>query len=479
LATLLEPSVYTKQAVEKFLERFQVVNYQYTRSKDILSARLSLRTIQLMFNVTYSVYRHRVTGELQTGTFDSYSVPSFLADKIDFVTHIQGLKNLDKPNRKKNYDAIPTNEQIVPIIIRQRYNISSSLVITNANNSHAVAEFQAQFFSQTDLTQFFKTYVPYAPPNSNLVAKIIGQNAPTSPGVEASLDIQYLMGVAPNATTWFYSMASFNFYNDLITWLGELNNETQTPWLHTVSYGSQGNYPSNTYMTRSDTEYAKLGARGITIIYASGDSGAECKTQCKVFDPSYPAISPHVTAVGATRFCNGQNFGSECAVQAFGSGGGMAPTGTFAAPSFQTAPMANYFKTVKNLPPPGTFDETARGTPDFAALGDEKFQVIDGGRTVSVGGTSCSAPTFGAVMTLLNDILLNKKQSTLGYLNPTVYNWAQTVANSIFDVTVGDNEDGCSPATCAPYLNGYLCNPGWDPVTGFGTPNFAVLQTKV
>jgi len=369
------------------------------------------------------------------------------------------------------------NTQITPVVIRTRYNVSSNLLITNKNNTNAVAEFQSQFFSQADLTQFFNSYVPYATSSMGVVAGVIGQNSPNDPGVEASLDIQYLMGVAPNASTYFYSMASFNFYNDLITWLGELNNETNCPWVHSVSYGSQGNYPSNTYMTRSDTEYAKLGARGITIIYASGDSGAECSAQCKTFSASYPAISPHVTAIGATRFCNGQNFGAECAVQSFKSGGGMAVEGSFSVPSWQQQSVSNYFRTVSNTPPPSTFVKTNRGTPDFAALGDEHFQVVDGGRVRSVGGTSCSSPTFAAIITFLNDIALNNKQPTLGYLNPLLYNLVNSAGN-FFDVTVGDNENGCTAAQCSPYLNGYLALAGWDPVTGWGTPNFASLKNS-
>ena len=43
-------------------------------------------------------------------------------------------------------------------------------------------------------------------------------------------------------------------------------------------------------------EFKIIGTRGISIMFASGDSGAGC--QNKVFVPNFPASSPYVTAVG-------------------------------------------------------------------------------------------------------------------------------------------------------------------------------------
>jgi hypothetical protein len=41
-------------------------------------------------------------------------------------------------------------------------------------------------------------------------------------------------------------------------------------------------------------------------------------------------------------------------------------------------------------------------------------------------------------------------------------------ANDFFDVTVGNNQ-------ADPDVPGYFASPGWDPVTGVGTPNAANL----
>ena len=35
------------------------------------------------------------------------------------------------------------------------------------------------------------------------MSKVIGENDPSNPGLEAALDVEYLMGIAPNTTTWY------------------------------------------------------------------------------------------------------------------------------------------------------------------------------------------------------------------------------------------------------------------------------------
>lgn len=44
--------------------------------------------------------------------------------------------------------------------------------------------------------------------------------------------------------------------------------------------------------------FAYEGARGISLLFASGDSGANCKNNA--LRPNWPAASPYVTAVGGT-----------------------------------------------------------------------------------------------------------------------------------------------------------------------------------
>jgi len=465
-----------------FLKAQGINNVQLTKSRDILVARMSTLEASRIFQIKYAHYRHTtgLTAECSPGP---YSLPTHIAQHVDFVSGIVGFPDVQTrpPVRRPNpYEPYPDAKTIDPDVIRTRYN-ATGIVCTNSNSSHAVAEFQAQYYSPSDLQQFWTTYVNFAP--FRPVDKVIGTNKAGEPGLEASLDIQYIMGVAPNATTWFYSMAAFNFWTDLTTWAKNLNNETTLPFIHSISYGAQGDDPSKTYQNNLDLQFAKLGARGVSIVFASGDSGSGCggggydgpdACACQ-FYPSFPATSPHVTSVGATRFITA-NSGPEGAVFEFKSGGGFS-RGDFPLQSFQTTQVQAYFAQSIKFPPSCAYNASERGTPDVSALGDVYFQVIQGGQDVPVGGTSASSPTFSAIFTLLNDLRFNNGKSSLGYLNPLIYTIAAQNAGAFFDVIDGNNE--CPGCCGAGQLGGFLCSVGWDPVSGVGTPNYEELAKVV
>ena len=124
-------------------------------------------------------------------------------------------------------------------------------------------------------------------------------------------------------------------------------------------------------------------------------AGTPAKDQNVRLWPSWPAISPWLTSVGATRFLDAsKTTGDEMATDQFGSGGGFSWNGP--ATKAQSADVANYLKIAPQLPPKGSFAPTGRATPDVAALG-EGFQVVIGDRTEGVGGTSASTPTFAGI----------------------------------------------------------------------------------
>jgi hypothetical protein len=194
---------------------------------------------------------------------------------------------------------------------------------------------------------------------------------------------------------------------------------------------------------------------------------------------SWPASSPWVTAVGATRF-EGQKVGAaEMATDYFGSGGGFAtpamlPDGDEHWQSWQATAVASYVENVPrgaHWPPAGSFDAKARATPDVAALG-EGFQITYGDHITAIGGTSASAPLFAALVSLLNEARRQKGHHPMGFLNPFLYQ----NTDAFTDITVGTNAIGRGGASGAQQLKyGFNCTTGWDPVTGLGTPRFDKL----
>jgi subtilase family serine protease len=90
-----------------------------------------------------------------------------------------------------------------------------------------------------------------------------------------------------------------------------------------------------------------------------------------------------------------------------------------------------------------------------------------------VGGTSSSAPQWAGLVSIADQMAGHG----LGLINPTLYSLATENGGAdygtyFYDVTTGNNQ-------ADPSIPGYPATTGWDPVTGLGTPNAAMLVPKL
>lgn len=186
--------------------------------------------------------------------------------------------------------------------------------------------------------------------------------------------------------------------------------------------------------------------------------------------PSWPASSPYVTSVGATRFVGQQVGNPEMATDQFGSGGGFSFMFDQTNAQWQVDATKQYLDNPPDdptFPPVGSFPPNGRGTPDVSALG-EGYQVFVNGNIEAVGGTSASAPAFAGMIALMNEARVQKNKPVLGFLNPFLYQ----NADAFTDCTLGTNAIGRGTG---PLKYGFNATKGWDPATGLGSPIFDKL----
>jgi subtilase family serine protease len=84
-----------------------------------------------------------------------------------------------------------------------------------------------------------------------------------------------------------------------------------------------------------------------------------------------------------------------------------------------------------------------------------------------IGGTSLACPQFAALVAIADQL----NNGGLGLINPALYKLASnpiSYAKDFFDVTTGNNQ-------ADPSVSGFSASPGWDAVTGLGTPDAANL----
>ncbi|TVY82742.1 Tripeptidyl-peptidase sed1 [Lachnellula suecica] len=257
-----------------------------------------------------------------------------------------------------------------------------------------------------------------------------------------------------------------------------------------ISYGAGESYLPDYYLKRQCNEWMKLALQGTTIVMSSGDSGVGeefCEgDDGKIFEVSFAASCPYVLAVGSTewdRFNNsttptpGQKL-NEIATRRFPSGGGFS--NVFGIPDYQRDAVSAYFDQVESTlgfsgyhhyvengnfssVTGGVYHHGGRAYPDVGAVGDRQV-VYSNGSWWLVGGTSLSAPVWGATLTLINEARIAAGKGPVGYIHPVLYKHPEAFT----DITVGSNP-GCQSA-------GFPAAKGWDPVTGLGSPNFPVLE---
>jgi len=139
-------------------------------------------------------------------------------------------------------------------------------------------------------------------------------------------------------------------------------------------------------------------------------------------------------------------------------------------PSYQGAAVTSYLTNTPNLPPTSIYNKTGRAMPDVSSY-SEHVIILDRGSEVGVGGTSCAAPVFAGIISLINDYLLENNKEPLGFLNQALYKVGQSTPNAFLDITTGTNGNGC----CA----GFPATKGWDAITGWGGPNYPVLLSAL
>merc|ERR1719221_2183983 len=137
-------------------------------------------------------------------------------------------------------------------------------------------------------------------------------------------------------------------------------------------------------------------------------------------------------------------------------------------PGYQKDAVAKYLSQ-EGLPPSSRgYNTSGRAYPDISAQATN-FIVVAGLPISGVAGTSCASPTAAGVFSLLNDLRLQNGKSTLGFLNPLIYENAA----AFNDITTGSNSG------CGFTGGGWPAKKGWDAVTGVGTPNYEKLASVV
>ncbi|EAQ83514.1 hypothetical protein CHGG_09918 [Chaetomium globosum CBS 148.51] len=374
---------------------------------------------------------------------------------------------------------------VTPLCIRVLYGAHSYAPKAAHQNSMALVNYSGEFNNLTDLDLFLRLYRPDAQASfiSHPVAGGINFQTPLTPaqraqrdGREGALDAQILFGIAAPTPLIAYTVGgalppfipsetiTTNTNEPFLTWLQYMLAlpDEALPRVVATSYGDDESTVPPAYARRVCEGFAQLGLRGVTIVFGAGDWGVGKPEVCadKEFVTSFPASCPYGTSVAATRGVVKEEVAYNDG-NGFVSGGGFSRH--FKRPGYQSGKRSvvdAYLGGVVKREYEGRYRREGRAYPDVAAQGYRRPIVWDG-KTYLVDGTSASAPTFAAMVALVNDALLAAGEPPMGFLNPWLYAGGH---EAFTDVTLGSSK-GCN-------TSGFHATPGWDSASGFGTPWF-------
>ncbi|HXA14382.1 MAG TPA: protease pro-enzyme activation domain-containing protein [Opitutaceae bacterium] len=410
------------------------------------------------FQITFA----RVTAENSEFT-SAITAPSVPGDIAALILGINGLQPHIRPHHHLvSLKELPLSTTsfappYLPSQIAHAYN-ADTVSVTGAGQTVAIVI--DAFPATSDLSLFWSS----AGVNQSLgdiVFVPVGSGPISSPPLvslqEATLDVEWSSGIASGTKVRVYGVNTLSFQDLDQAYLQIFNDLPSQPGLQQVSLSfalGEDDTPTDELST-DDGLFAELASAGVTVFAGSGDNGSNPDDNGGSngpLQPEFPADDPNVMGVGGTSLVLNSNTGNVVSETVWNSNGGSSGggvSGAFLRPDWQIGA--------------GVPAGTTRCVPDIASSADPNnggFFVFRGRQNGEVGGTSLATPIWAGFCALINQARANAGLPSLGLLGPKIYPLIGT--NNFRDITSGSN-------------GAFSAGPGYDLVTGLGTPNVAAL----
>jgi subtilase family serine protease len=365
----------------------------------------------------------------------------------------------------------------------------STIVIVDSFGSPTIAN---------DLTTFDQEFGLPAPPSFKIIqpaGHVPAFNSSNTQMIswagETSLDVEYAHAVAPEANILLVE-----------TPVAETEGVTGFPQIikaeeYVISHhlgnvisqsfsATERTFPSKASLDELRGAYTDAGRHHVTVLAASGDSGATdvgLDGQTYYTSPvvDWPASDPLVTGVGGTRLrldANGNRLRPDAAwndtystsAQEFINGDSSpSPLATGGGKSI-FFPRPSYQNSVRKVV------GRHRGVPDIsmsaACSGAVDVYQSFGGEAAGwypTCGTSEATPLFAGVVALAVQVA----HHSLGLINPALYQMAARHLPGLVDVTSGNNTVQFTQGGRKYTVHGFAAGRGYDLASGVGTVNAA------
>jgi subtilase family serine protease len=331
---------------------------------------------------------------------------------------------------------------------------------------------------EEDLKAFDKGYGLPDPPSFKILAPLgkvpFDPNNSTQVGwaFEATLDVEWAHAMAPGAAIVLMTspVAETEGVQGLPQFLALEKYAVEHHLGHVISQSWAAtentlfDSPGREIVAHMEEFYKYASSQHVTVLASAGDSGSsnpnlDGVTLYPYPTVNYPSSSPWVTSVGGTSlYANTEGkYGYELVWNEQGGAGGGGISQLFDEPDYQVASLpAGELGGKRGLP-----DVSYNADPYTGILVYLSFLGAENAGYYEIGGTSEGSPQWAGIVADLNQFA----GQPLGFLNPALY---AVGGFGQFGKYGRDITNGINTLNNVP---GYVANPGWDPATGWGTPN--------
>jgi kumamolisin len=456
--------------VVKTLGRFGLKRVTSDPATRIVRLRGTIANMENAFEVKLFNYTHE--NESYRGRVGPVHVPSELTKLVEAVF---GLDNRRMVHRRRSPTVLTDHAKsessswYIPSELASHYGFPAG---DGSGQTIGLLEFGGGYFPD-DLKQFCAMAKLSAPPHVTVISTDgIPTNSKDGAEGEVMLDIEVAAGVCPKAQIAVY-FAHFTEQGWVTVLDAAIHDQKNDPGVLSVSWGfaEDKDIWTKQAMTQINETLKEAAAIGVTVCIAAGDDGSSDAISDGHAHVDFPSSSPYALAVGGTTVTN---KGPNQADIAWKEGTGLRATngGSTGGGISSVFPRPQWQKNIKIASVnPGAI--VGRCVPDLSANADWNASpyllVVDGGAQPN-GGTSAATPLVASLLTLINANRPSGKR--VGYVTPVLY---QAVGKPGVMVGSAGCTDVVSGNNTTDRIGGYSAGPGFDAVSGWGTPNGAKL----
>ncbi len=441
------------QTVEEFAHHHHLSVVETSIEKRRVVLRGTAQNISKAFGTKLAEYRNTATNHTFRGRSGVLTVPEELSAPVIAVLGLDNRQQAKAHFRIISADAASTAGTFTAQQIATLYNFPQG--VDGAGQTIGIIELGGGY-NTADLQTYFPG-LGLAVPSVTAVSVDGGTNSPGGDAdAEVELDIEVSGTIAPGANIAVYFAPNTDQgFIDAVT--DAVHDTTRKPSVVSISWGGPEDSWTAQSRTALDAALEDAATLGVTVTVAAGDDGSSDGVGDGQLHVDFPASSTWALACGGTTLqASGGQITSEVVWNETASNEGATGGGVsneFALPTYQQN---------AGVPANPETNFVGRGVPDVSGNADPVtgYQVVVDGQSTIVGGTSAVAPLWAGLIALLNQQL----GTSVGFLQTQLYGFGETVFQ---DVTVGNNDDSG--------LGYYSAAVGWDPCSGFGSPNGTAL----